>query len=72
MYEAVFGIWITSSNLWPSKSWFVIIKVLAPLVITSWILLIDFPTKLGTVITETTVTPSSISAIGPCFNSPEG
>ena len=67
----ILGIWITSSKICPSKSWFVTIKVFAPLVITSWRLLIDFPTRLGTVKTETTVIPSSIKAIGPCFNSPE-
>ena len=69
--QSVFGIVITSSNIFLSISWFVTTKVLAPRVITSWILLTVFSTKLGFVKIHTTVDPISNNAIRPCYNSPD-
>ena len=45
--RTVSGIRITVSNILLSTSWFVTTNVLAPLVITSWILLTVFSTILG-------------------------
>ena len=66
----VFGIVIIFSKVSFLRVWFVIIKISAPLDITSWRLLIVFSKRSFSVIIPITVTPFSIYAIGPCFNSP--